>query len=139
MCILTLLLVSLSKDFIYLTMMVSWLVNLPWKREKAFDLVEYFAGVARVSRLAHSCGYNTSAFDMTYDEAPPGQSQHAGRAKRSAFDINGEGGFLLLIWMMTQFNINLRSLIILKLLKPSHSGLQFSWCWRAILVSWWLC
>ena len=39
-------------------------------------------------------GYLSRSFDLEYDRAPPGESVHAGRAKRSAFDFNGEAGFL---------------------------------------------
>jgi hypothetical protein len=88
-----------SKEFIYLTLMASWVLNLPWKREKPFDLIELYAGVARVSRLAEACGFHASAHDLTYDAAPGGQSQHTGKSRRSAFDINGEAGFLLLTWV----------------------------------------
>ena len=90
----------LSKEFIYLTLMASWVLNLPWKREKPFDLIELYAGLARVSRLAEACGFHASAHDLTYDAAPEGQSQHTGKARRSAFDINGEAGFLLLSWVV---------------------------------------
>ena len=76
-----------TKDFIYLTLMASWLVDLPWEGSQPFDLLDFYAGRARVSRLANS---------MEYEAAPKGVSIHAGRSKRSAFDINGEGGFLLL-------------------------------------------
>ena len=85
-----------TKDFIYLTLMASWLVDLPWEGSKPFDLLDFYAGRARVSRLANSMGYESRAFDLEYEAAPKGVSIHAGRSKRSAFDINGEGGFLLL-------------------------------------------
>lgn len=83
-----------SKEFIYLTLMASWLVKLPWDREKPYDVIEFFAGVARVSRLAQLCGYNSRAYELEFDKPPTGESRHAGRARRSAFDINGEGGFV---------------------------------------------
>lgn len=84
-----------NKDFIYLTLMASWLVGLPWEGSKPFDLLDFYAGRARVSRLANCMGYESRAFDLDYEPAPAGVSIHAGRSKRSAFD-NGEGGFLLL-------------------------------------------
>lgn len=86
----------MTKDFIYLTLMASWLVNLPWEGSEPFDLLDFYAGRARVSRLANCMGYVSRAFDLDYETAPAGESIHAGRSKRSAFDINGEAGFLLL-------------------------------------------
>lgn len=86
-----------TKDFIYLTLMASWLVDLPWqRREEPFQFIEYYSGMARVSRLAQVMGYEARGFDISYDEPPSGTSPHSGRANRSAFDINGEAGFLLL-------------------------------------------
>ena len=74
--------------------MASWLVNLPWGSEKPYDVLEFFAGVARVSRLAQLCGYNSRAFELEFDKPATGESRHSGRARRSAFDINGESGFV---------------------------------------------
>ena len=76
--------------------MASWMVGLPWVSERPYDVLDFYAGVARVSRLATACGFNACAYDIKYDTPEPGESYHSGRAKRSCFDINGEGGFLLL-------------------------------------------
>lgn len=75
--------------------MASWMTDFPGLiQEGPFDMLEYFSGVARVSRLATAMGYLSRSFDLEYDRAPPGESVHAGRARRSAFDFNGEAGFL---------------------------------------------
>ena len=77
--------------------MASWLVNLPWADDShPYDLLEFYAGVARVSHLGTAMGYCSRAFDISYDVPPKGESPHSGRANRSAFDINGEAGLLLL-------------------------------------------
>ena len=34
-----------------------------------YDCLEYFAGRARISRLARSCGYRTLATDLKYDSS----------------------------------------------------------------------
>ena len=86
-----------TQDFIYLTLMASWLVDLPWQPARPLDVIEYYAGAARVSRIASAVGFESRAFDIDFDKAPLGiESTHSGRCSRSAFDINGEGGFLLL-------------------------------------------
>ena len=95
----------MTKDFIYLTLMASWLVNLPWEGSEPFDLLDFYAGRARVSRLANCMGYVSRAFDLDYETAPAGESIHAGRSKRSAFDINGEAGFLLLGFSQRQCDL----------------------------------
>ena len=76
--------------------MASWLVDLPWRREEPYQFLEYYSGMARVSRLAAVLGYEARGFDISYDVPNPGTSQHSGRANRSAVDINGEAGFLFL-------------------------------------------
>ena len=77
--------------------MASWLVDMPWQPARPLDVIEYYAGAARVSRVATAVGFECRAFDIDFDKAPPGsESTHSGRCSRSAFDINGEGGFLFL-------------------------------------------
>lgn len=83
--------------------MASWLTNLPWKNDPTYDLVDFFSGAARISRLACASGYEARAFDINYDSPPMGTSSHSGRARRSAFDINGEGGFLPLKSKLERF------------------------------------
>ena len=76
--------------------MASWMVRLPWVSDRPYDVLDFYAGEARISRLATACGYHACAYDVRYDCPLEGESYHSGRSKRSAFDINGEGGFLLL-------------------------------------------
>ncbi len=61
------------------------------------DLVEYFSGAARISKIAHIMGYYVRAFDLDYDHPVNGKdSSFSGRQKRSCFDMNGEAGYLSL-------------------------------------------
>ena len=95
-CIICRTVIDSTKDFIYLTLMASWLVNLPWINDPTYDFLEFYSGAARVSRLVQASGYRARAFDVEYDCPPEGKSQHSGKKTRSAFDINGESGFVLL-------------------------------------------
>lgn len=61
-----------------------------------FDLVEYFSGVGRIAKLAHYSGYVSRGFDINYDDPPDEESKHTGLPRRSAFDMNGEAGFVYL-------------------------------------------
>ena len=53
----------------------------------AHDLVELFAGKARVSRLAASRGWQTASHDWDFD-------REAGPDDHNAMDINGAAGFV---------------------------------------------
>ena len=64
--------------------------------KEPYDLLDFFGGFARVSRLGMARGYQCRAFDVGYDDPVPGVSPHSGRGNRSAFDINGEAGLLFL-------------------------------------------
>lgn len=80
----------------YLLLLVSW-TKPPLKSDVPLEFIEYFSGYARLSKLATMAGYKTRAFDICYDV--PGKqdySNHSGRKKRSAFDMNGEAGYLFL-------------------------------------------
>ena len=72
----------------------------PVETTEGLDLIEFFSGVARISRLAKKRGYEVLAFDTLYDSsAPPPRSKLRERANymnsRSAMDLNTSGGFLL--------------------------------------------
>ena len=79
-----------------MVMMARWLVDIPWEHSAPFEMIDVDAGIARIARFAQACGFSSRAFELKFDEPPAGESRHAGRARRSAFDINGEGGFLVL-------------------------------------------
>ena len=56
------------------------------------DLVEFFSGKARVSRMASWCGYRVKAFDVDYEPIKhPGEFKR-GKLNRSAMDLNGCAG-----------------------------------------------
>lgn len=88
-----------TEDFIYLTLMASWLVVTLPPMTEPYDLIDVFGGFARVSRLGMARGYQCRAFDIGYDDPVPGVSPHSGRGNRSAFDLNGEAGLLFLGWL----------------------------------------
>lgn len=58
------------------------------------DLIEYFAGRARICKVANYLDYEARAFDVLYHRPEPGHtSTRSGKPKRSHFDLNGECGF----------------------------------------------
>ena len=83
-----------TKDFIYLVLLASWISKkYPWG-DKPLDLIEYFAGVSRICKLASWMGYEARGFEILYDTPPSGLAGHSKMPHRSAFDFNGEAGFL---------------------------------------------
>ena len=68
--------------------MISWLKQPPPFASRAADLVEMFAGKARISRLAKSRGYHVLCHDWNYDVS-------AGPETHNCMDMCGNAGFLL--------------------------------------------
>ena len=68
------------KEFILLVVLVSYLKK-PY--DAAYELIEFFAGLARVSRYAKYRGFKACAVDIRYDCG-------------AAHDVNGASGFAFL-------------------------------------------
>ena len=77
-----------------------------WNAEanQGLDLIEFFAGKARVSRMASWVGYKVRSFDIAYaPNKAPGEFKR-GKLSRSAMDLNGCAGFVLLgLWKLSLF------------------------------------
>ena len=90
----------MHEAFLLLTLLTNYLP--PVETFYGLDVVEFFSGVARISRLAKRCGYEVLAVDTLYDStAPPPKAKKKDRAlylnSRSAMDLNTSGGFMLLV------------------------------------------
>ena len=59
------------------------------------DLLEFFSGMARVSKMGALFGLQARSVDIDYDTPPRKKSKHSKKRQRSAMDINGEAGFTL--------------------------------------------
>ena len=87
------------KDFVYLLLMAAWVSStftLPWEEHQPLDVIDYFAGAARIAKCATIQGFNARAYDLLYDCPPEGESSHSHMSRRSAFDFCGEAGFWFL-------------------------------------------
>lgn len=60
------------------------------------QVVELFAGVARISRLAAWLGLKSRAYDLTYLPIRNPYKQKRGKRCRSPMDLNGSAGFACL-------------------------------------------
>lgn len=82
----------LSEAFILLILAASWL-DLP-APEREVQVLELFAGQARLTRLAKSVGLGVAAHDISFDKAADEK-----KGKKSAMDINTSAGLVLLdLW-----------------------------------------
>lgn len=68
-------------------LLTSWLQL--WPVDPGYQVIELFAGQARVCKLATAIGLANCAHDVTYDETV---------LQESAFNINSNSGFLQLGW-----------------------------------------
>lgn len=91
-------------------LMLTWLdfVDIE-NNSRQFQCLEFFAGVGRIGRLAHSRGYRSACYDIQFDplaqEAGEPSSSSSKRAPSScrgkkgsgtAMDFGSDGGFLFL-------------------------------------------
>ena len=66
-------------------MLVSWMEPCPDFAKQQFDIIELYAGKARVSRIGRSAGYKCIASDVIYDNSV--------ERKKSALNLCGNAGF----------------------------------------------
>ena len=89
---------SQAKDLVWLILLVSWLPLK--KRSKPWQIIEFFSGRGRLSRLAAKAGFEVASFDIN-KRVPKNKRRSSRREhhfdKRQPFDINGEIGFTCLI------------------------------------------
>ena len=55
-----------------------------------YEVLEYYAGAARLAKLSTGCGGKAAAMDILYDDGD-------NKSKNNAMDINTSAGFLYLI------------------------------------------
>ena len=81
-----------------MVILVSFLSVPLWDQEsnRNLDVVELFAGVARISRLASWAGLRARAYDITYTPVRHPQKLKRGKFRRSPMDLNGAAGFAFL-------------------------------------------
>lgn len=95
--------VSQSKAFLELVCLVSFLCVPSWENggNTDLDLVEFFSGRARLSKLASWCGLNVRSFDITYENIMGDKEFKRGKVRRAPMDLNGAAGFVKLWFQLT--------------------------------------
>lgn len=78
--------------------LVSYLVVPEWELgcNHDLDVVEMFAGVARITRLAAWTGLKARAFEIKFTPLKEPHKRKRGKLPRAAMDLNGSAGFGLL-------------------------------------------
>ena len=82
----------LSKAFVVLILMTSWLTLLDGQDDRELQIIELFAGQARITRLGKACGIPCQAHDWDYDR----KAKNSKGSFNNAFDITGPAGLVFL-------------------------------------------
>ena len=89
-----------SQDFVLLTLLCAWLVLGPLRGQETWEVVEFFSGKGRLSRLAAKAGFKTASFEVELDrDFAMGKRRKCKTRRfpqRSFMDFNGESGFAFL-------------------------------------------
>ena len=80
-----------TKDVIFLVLLVSWMGVCA---DDGFEVIEFFAGVARIATLAKLAGFKSCAYDRDFGKASKM------RGKRSPMDLNSNAGLVFLGWIL---------------------------------------
>ena len=70
----------------------TWLSYVSFDSGPEYDVVDFFAGKARISTLANLRGYHAAAYDIDFAK-PKAKRISIWRASRSVMDINSDAGF----------------------------------------------
>ena len=94
-CTLTIGAIYETKDFVLLVMLTSWLstdLTVSDVGRSGLELLEYFAGKARITKLAIRRGYRARAVDVVYTKPKPPNINSFDKP-RGSMDFNGCAGF----------------------------------------------
>jgi hypothetical protein len=79
----------MSEVFVQIVILVTFLDTFKWNVEGA-QLIEFFAGRGRISRLGRAAGLSVLSYDILYMKPRKG--------KRSAMDMNSCSGYAFPSW-----------------------------------------
>ena len=88
-----------AQDFVLLALLCSFLVQGPLRGSETWDVIEFFSGKGRLSRLAAKAGFKVASFELELDKNGKKNRRKPKRnhfPQRSFMDFNGEVGFAFL-------------------------------------------
>ena len=86
---------GLPKDFVLLVLLCGWLVAGPFKHRRSFEIIDFFSGKGRISRLAAKAKFSVAAYEILHDLTVSKRRRRNRRFPRRSFmDINGEAGIV---------------------------------------------
>lgn len=87
----------LTKDFILIVWLCAYLVVGPLRVSEEWEIVEFFSGTGRISRLAAKAGLTCASYEIQLAGAPKKKKKNKRHfPRRSPMDFNGECGFAFL-------------------------------------------
>lgn len=124
-----------TEAFIVLVVLINYL-NIPaWgddARSGDLHLVELFAGVGRIAKLASWLGLNARAYDIAYTPIWKPKKKR-GQLRRSPMDLNGAAGFTFLRYYGTCFPFTMVFCGLLYYKAPEclvgDFVIEILWCW----------
>ena len=87
---------QVAQALIAILLMVAWMSPEHMLSPQLVDVIEFFAGRAKIGRLSKAAGWAPLAFDMLYDRSafPDGNKKKGKRSRaKSCMDINTAAGF----------------------------------------------
>jgi hypothetical protein len=88
-CIRVMLLWGVPKEFVFLVILVSFLQV---DSQNTYDIIELFAGKARIAKVGSRAGYKTASCDISYDVG-------------ESMDVNSACGLVPLAWSHHLFHL----------------------------------
>lgn len=79
-----------------MVLLVAFLSVPQWEASADLDVVEMFAGVARIAKLAAWMGLKSRAYDIRFHKPENPTKPKRGKFPRSSMDLNGSAGFVFL-------------------------------------------
>lgn len=123
-----------TEAFIMIVLMCSWLSFVDLESSQ-YEMIEFFAGQSRISRLAHAAGYQAARYDLTYDpvfqENSGSSSGKRKRASGGAMDFSSSAGFVFLVINNGHYAILMIDLLMISVISclwgtevGNHHGLE---------------
>ena len=90
-----------SQVIIFMVLLISWMEDPAIVNKKDIQVIEYFAGVARIAQVSERRGYQSVAYDLDFGKRVSEKS-----GKRNPLDLNSNAGFVLAVKLILRCRFN---------------------------------